>query len=553
VQVLGLEPFEVAVLEAASVAGLEFGAQVVAAALGVSPEEVEEDCERLVRSQRFLRPTDTEAWPDGAVGARYSFAHSLYQRVLYHRVPAARLRLLHQNIGERLEAGFGDRASDIAAELAAHFERGRSPGKAIPWLESAAQSAAHRFAPREAAAYMRRALGLLARERDGPDRWRRELRLTSSLGAAVIATNGFAAEEAWTNLTRAHDLAANVGGSVESFRVVYMLMNASLARGDVAHTPRLAAEVARWAEQIDASEARVVAMMLAGNAALWEGRHLDAACLADVAAADPAMLGAFVPGENPVVWANGAEGWRLWLVGRPDAAEASVRAAVEGARRQPNPGTLAMALFLAAQVHLWRGDLDDAAREVEEGMTIAGEHGFGLWMAGLRSVRGRVQLERREMAAGMRDARQALEEFRGIGVWVHVPAVLCSVAEAALRLGTFSEGLAEVDQGFQLMETTLCRWQAPELWRLRGELLAARGESPDAVESAFRQALEIASSQGARALELRAATACARHLAARRRRDDARSALRPRYEAFAEGLHTADLSAARGLLAELGS
>src|SRR6185369_3980893 len=160
-QIRELEPLQVAVLEAASVAGLEFGAQAVAAALDADAEQIEDACERLVRAQRFLRASDTEAWPDGAVAARYAFAHALYQRVLYHRIPAGRRRSLHQKIGERLEAGFGARAVEVAVELAAHFERGREPARAITWLGAAASSAAHRFAPREAAGYLRRALTLL--------------------------------------------------------------------------------------------------------------------------------------------------------------------------------------------------------------------------------------------------------------------------------------------------------------------------------------------------------------------------------------------------------
>ena len=551
-QVVGLEEFQVAVLEAASVAGLEFGAQAVAAALEAHVETVEDACERLVRTQRFLRASDTEAWPDGAAAARYVFTHALYQRVLYQRIPAGRRQLLHQRIGERIETGFGHRAAEVAGELAAHFERGRVPGRAIPWFESAAESSARRFAPREAANYMRRALGLLAHEPEGPERWRREIRLSSSLGAAVIATNGFAAEEAWTSLTRAHDLAVNMGGAVELFHVVYMLLNASLARADVAHTPRLTEEFAGAAEQLGTQEARLIATMLTANAALWEGRYADAAALADLARADPTVLGGFVPGENPVVWAHAAEGWRLWLLGHPDRALVSARAAITCARSRPNPVDLAMALALAAPVYLWRGDLHDADMVVEEGLRLAGEHGFGLWLAMLRSVAGGIHLQRGDADAAVRDLRQALVDLRRISVWVHVPSLLTRLAEAWLRLGHLSEGLAAVDEGLEMVRTTLCRWHAPELWRVRGALLAAQDESPDAVESAFERALETARAQEARAFELRAATALARHLGARGRNAEARATLVPSYEAFTEGHDTADLGAARALLRELG-
>jgi len=128
-----------------------------------------------------------------------------------------------------------------------------------------------------------------------------------------------------------------------------------------------------------------------------------------------------------------------------------------------------------------------------------------LWLAGLGDINGRIHLRRGDAAAAV-----------------------------------------------EMVRTTLSLWHAPELWRVRGELLAARGEPSDAVESSFGRALEIARAQAARAFELRAATALARQLAARGRKGAARATLAPPYEAFTEGLDTADLRAARTLLRELG-
>src|SRR5262249_50008166 len=159
-------------------------------------------------------------------------------------------------------AGFGARAAEVAAELAGHFERGSEPTRAIPWLQSAAAAAQRRFAPREAAGYMRRALRLIENDPDGPERWRRELGPMSTLGIAVIATDGFAAQEAWHSLMRAQELARRVEDTGALFRITYMLLNASLARGDLLHIPPLADEIGRAARQLDTEPARVVASML---------------------------------------------------------------------------------------------------------------------------------------------------------------------------------------------------------------------------------------------------------------------------------------------------
>ncbi len=94
-------------------------------------------------------------------------------------------------------------------------------------------------------------------------------------------------------------------------------------------------------------------------------------------------------------------------------------------------------------------------------------------------------------------------------------------------------------------------WNA-ELHRTLGEIALARDE-PDETEarSRFDRALEIARSQQARSLELRAAASLARLLRDQGRRDEARALLQPVYDWFTEGFDTADLKDAKALLEEL--
>jgi predicted ATPase len=72
-----------------------------------------------------------------------------------------------------------------------------------------------------------------------------------------------------------------------------------------------------------------------------------------------------------------------------------------------------------------------------------------------------------------------------------------------------------------------------------------------AAEDHFRQALGWARRQGALSWELRTATSLARLWRDRGRADAARRLLRPICDRFTEGFGTADLKAAKALLAEL--
>jgi predicted ATPase len=94
-------------------------------------------------------------------------------------------------------------------------------------------------------------------------------------------------------------------------------------------------------------------------------------------------------------------------------------------------------------------------------------------------------------------------------------------------------------------------WWDAELWRLRGELSWAQGAGTADVEEAFHRSIEIAQSQEAKSLELRAATSLARWWQATSRSAAAKELLVPLYNWFTEGFDTPDLQAAQSLIAQL--
>jgi adenylate cyclase len=113
-------------------------------------------------------------------------------------------------------------------------------------------------------------------------------------------------------------------------------------------------------------------------------------------------------------------------------------------------------------------------------------------------------------------------------------------------LSTIDDALKHVD------DVSGHAWEA-ELLRLRGStLLAARPAAVDEAEGSYRDAIAVAQRQGARSLELRAATSLARLLQSKGKSEQARGLLAPVYGWFTEGLDTADLREAKTLLDGLG-
>ena len=91
-----------------------------------------------------------------------------------------------------------------------------------------------------------------------------------------------------------------------------------------------------------------------------------------------------------------------------------------------------------------------------------------------------------------------------------------------------------------------------EIHRAQGELLLREeGSKTIEAEKSYRAAADLARSQGARLLELRATTSLARLLRDSNRRDEARAMLADIYNWFTEGFDTTDLKDAKALLDEL--
>lgn len=91
-----------------------------------------------------------------------------------------------------------------------------------------------------------------------------------------------------------------------------------------------------------------------------------------------------------------------------------------------------------------------------------------------------------------------------------------------------------------------------ELDRVEGALLKVQGASGPEIEACFARAVALTHQQGAKSLELRAASSLAGLWRDQGRHAEARALLAPVYDWFTEGFDTADLEDAKALLDEFG-
>src|SRR6185369_5557488 len=166
------------------------------------------------------------------------------------------------------------------------------------------------------------------------------------------------------------------------------------------------------------------------------------------------------------------------------------------------------------------------------------------WLAGGHCGRGAALLDRGELPEAMAEISLGLALYQGMGVLMSYGYYLTYLAAAHRDAGNIDDGLATVQEGLALCETLFTRFHESELLRLKGELLARRGDEGDA-EASLRAAIELARKRGGKSLELRAATSLGRLLHERGRRDEARRLVGDVYGWFTEGFDTRDLRAAR--------
>ena len=126
------------------------------------------------------------------------------------------------------------------------------------------------------------------------------------------------------------------------------------------------------------------------------------------------------------------------------------------------------------------------------------------------------------------------------------------LAEVADHLSHTEDGLQVLAEAHTLVEQHDERYWEAEVCRLRGVLLLRQPGTPQAeVEAWLQRALDVARSQEAKSLELRAAMSLSRLWQQQGKQAEAHALLAPIYGWFTEGFDTADLQEARALLQEL--
>jgi DNA-binding winged helix-turn-helix (wHTH) protein len=547
-----LPPATQELLEAASVAGVSFTTQALAAALERSEVEIEAECDRLTHTL-FLQRGEEIEWPDGSRGRQQKFRHILYRHVLEERIPPSRRKELHQRIAARMDRGYGARAGEIAATLRFHYEQAGELSRAVDCIDLLVQQCFARRAMHEAMALYEDAIQLLERLPPSEATARRLQQTKVNLGFLSTTTVGHV--DAWSASAVTAGVAAPAPTSLDNFMSLGGAAATQIAAGDYQQGLETADAILALDDE-NAPGARLTGHALAGMVHYHRGdirgalEHLD--LVATLANATPirAGHGPTASAYDAATPALGVRAQALVLAGHAAPAAAAIELALARAGTLEMPWYLSWALNCACNVAVMGRDPTLVRQRANQLETHCGD-GQDSFRLGARFMLAWAAVMESGDPASTHVFRERLDEYGSIPNPLITARNFSMLAEAHLRVGQPDGAAAALDCA------DAARGQAgyydAERRRQRAAVALARGRrggrrAMQDAETALEDAIALAVAQGASLFALRATVDRAHLWHGTERSDDARQRLTQALAALDVATDAADARDARALL-----
>ena len=553
-----LSPADKDLLQTLAVVGKEFPLSLVSAVVGASSDDLGRMLDHLQLGE-FI-------YEQPAVGdIEYTFKHALTQEVAYNSILIERRKPLHERIGAAIGALFKDSLDDHLSQLADHYVRSSNTEKAIEYQALAAKRELSQSGYQGALRRLQSAIELFAKLPDSKERAEMELNLQIDYGAALLATKGWWVPEAGKAYGRARELCQEKDEDPRLFQVLSGLHSFHLVRGDHPIALAYTDELISLADRLRNDRMQASAHVLSGFSKFFMGEFTDAHSSFELSIGyddrqQHRSLEAGASHQDPLVSALCYDAITLWVLGYPDQAAKRAGESLERARELGSGFTLTWCLSQLGMYYTIRRDFDAADRTTSEGLALARKHGLGFLEAQMLAYQ--LIGSAAQGKFGQPDG-SASSGFADVGYELAHTWARSLLAEGFASVGQIDMGLALVAQAAQLVEKNQERYVESEVHRIKGALtlLQTKGlptsseefrSAESAAEQSFMKAIEVARTQHAKSLELRATVNLACLLRDTDRRDRARTTLAEIYNQFTEGLNTPDLKDAKSLLAKLG-
>jgi adenylate cyclase len=484
----------------------------------------------------------------------YLFRHAVVREVAYGTLTYRLRQELHEQLGHYLEESSPGRGPvDL---LAYHYARSANRPKEAEYRQLAAELAIRSGAYGDALHHVRRASEIVAAQPDGPARRGQELELQLLLGTILLVVQGQGSADAKRAYDRARELARAVTAGPALSRAIFGLWTYYLFQGQMKPAGELADEaVVLTGGSVDPAM-RIMGQLAVCQTNLWTGRwrkcaeHFDNVLTLYDASHHEAYITHYA--QNPRFTATGSGICALWALGLPDQAAAAVDAAIREAAVLNHDFTHVIAYLNRPILAYLARRHDILATSVRELIERAQRARNPFYIALALALEGWSMVTSGRHDEGLAQLSEQDATMRAIGSQLVEPIMTAMRAEGCLRANRLDEGLAILDERFDIFTEQGRLSFVPEHLRIRAELLLAT--SHDHHETAvddLRRAMAVAREQEALGFELRAAISLARVLSSRGYQAEAGALLRPIYRRFSEGFESTDLREAAAFIGSI--
>ncbi|KAF0249250.1 MAG: adenylyl cyclase, partial [bacterium] len=490
----------------------------------------------------------------------YIFKHIITRDVVYNLMLFSQRRQLHRAVAEWYEKIYASNLTPYYSYLAFHWckvAQDREPEpklvwKAIDYLQKAGEQAVHRYVNQEAIGFFSEAIELIDSLPQTPERAKRELELQLAIGAPIIATKGYAAQEVLTAYSRAQQLCERLGDKKLLFAALRGLWAFYIGRADYLTATNLAGKLLKLAMEENDPTTILEAHRAMGNALFWSGEFVLAQQSMEegikLYVPDEHRTLAFLYGQDPDVANRGMQAWPLSLMGYPEQAIKRGKEAISQAIQISHPYSLGYALVHAACSYHYLLQVDLAYQKASEAIKLAQEKGFPNWLLAGMVVQGWTMVYKGEIETGIAIVEQAVDLWCSSGSELVIPYFMTTLADCYSKASRLSDALTFLTKAFTFTNKNSELWYEAEMYRLKGEFLLAQNNDTFGAEQAFLKAINLAKNQQAKLLQLRATISLAKLWQKQDKKQDAQERLSEIYRWFTEGFQMADLKEAKLLL-----
>jgi tetratricopeptide (TPR) repeat protein len=488
--------------------------------------------------------------------ATYSFKHALVRDAAYDSILHRRRHQLHGLIAEALRAGFAATIEQNPELLALHLTYAGLYDQAVEaWLHAGLR-AIERSATLEAVAHLRKGLELIAHLPDGQPTRKHEVRLQTALGAALRATQGFAAPVVAEAFERARLLCAALDDEELLLDVLPGLQSYYHVHGQLREARELGGQLIALASGRSEPHRLLDARRRMGWSLFWLGELAEAGDFLEGALAlyDPKdhQLHIRLYGDHPGVFAYCNLAWVRWAQGRTSEADRHTDVGLRLAEEVDHVLSLAYGMCVMGALYAARRDADSARALATRAIQFVEDKGFPYWTAWAHIVHGWALTQIGAPEEGLAELSQGIDDYAATGGELVRPYALGLLGDSLSGRGEYERAVVALDEAIERAQEKSIGFYVPELLRLKGCSLLASGTDGDEGLECLRRAVDLASAQGAYSLQLRAANALARALLDAGRRAEARELIVPTRARCPESQITPELRAADELIAELG-